>query len=122
MLAPDRHLPQMPLTEMENTTFSSLLIPGVLLSLFLGIYPIVVTFSLWNPPGWRWSQLLKPFNQTHGNWGGSVAVGLIALVWCLVQIQWISLGFLHAFIFGWGILILMRTPLPGVRQYCGRAF
>jgi hypothetical protein len=45
---------------------------------------------------------------------------VIAMVWIIVQIQWISLGFLHVFIFGWGVLIVLFTLLPSVRHYYQR--
>jgi hypothetical protein len=120
ILAPDGSLLKMPFSHLKNTPFSSFLIPGVLLLLFLGVYPLGVAYSLWKRPGWRWPAALNPFKGIHWSWADSLAAGVIALVWITVQIQWIQPGFLHAFIFGWGILILIVTLLPGVRQYYKR--
>ena len=47
LLAPDGSLIQMPFSHLENTPFADFFIPGLLLFLFLGIYPIVVGYSLW---------------------------------------------------------------------------
>ena len=70
LLAPDGHLLQMPFSHLKNTPFSSFLIPGLLLFLFLGVYPIAVAYSLWRRPAWRWPDALNPFKQLHYRHGG----------------------------------------------------
>ena len=120
VLAPDGHLLQMPFSHLKNTPFPDFFIPGLLLFLFLGAYPIAVAYSLWAQPAWRWPDALNPFKQSHWSWAGSLAAGVIAIVWIIMQVQWIPLGFLHIFIFGWGILILVVTGLPSVREYFRR--
>ena len=120
LLAPDGHLLQMPFSHLKNTPFPDFLIPGFLLFLFLGVYPMAVAYCLWKQPSWHWPNFLNPFKQTHWSWAGSLAAGVIALVWIIVQIQWIPVGFLHIFILVWGILILIFTLTPSVRQYYKR--
>jgi len=117
VIAPDGHLLQMPFSHLRNTPFSSFLIPGLLLLFFLGVYPLAVAYSLWKRPAWRWPDALNPFQQTHWSWAASLAAGVIAIIWIVVQIQWIPVGSLHIFIFGWGALILIVTLLPPVRRY-----
>jgi hypothetical protein len=92
--------------------------PGLLLFCFLGIYPLMIAYSLYKQPGWRWPQVLNPFKQIHWSWAGSISVGVITMIWIIVQIQWIPLGFLHIFVFAWGVLILIVTLSTGVRMYC----
>ena len=120
VLAPDGHLLQMPFSHLQNTPFADFLIPGLLLLLFLGVYPIAAAYSLCVQPAWRWPDALNPFKQVHWSWSGSLAAGVIAIIWIIVQVLWIPLGFLHIFIFGWGILILVVTLLPSVREYFRR--
>ena len=120
LLAPDGRLLQMPFSHLKNSPFSSFLIPGLLLFLFLGVYPMAVSYSLWKQPSWRWPDFLNPFKSTHWSWAGSLAAGVIAIIWIIVQIQWVPVGFLHIFILGWGILILIFTLIPSVRQYYKR--
>lgn len=117
VLRPDGHLLQMPFSYLENTPFPNFLIPGLLLFMFLGVYPLVVAYSLWKEPGWRWPNVLNLFKQTHWSWAASLATGVIAIIWIIAQIQWIPAGFLHVFIFSWAILILLVTLLPNVRRY-----
>ncbi|RPI90911.1 MAG: hypothetical protein EHM40_17195 [Chloroflexi bacterium] len=120
LLAPDGHLLQMPFSHLQNTPFPDFLIPGLLLFMFLGLYPIAVAYSLWKQPAWRWPDTLNPFKQIHWSWAGSLAAGVIAMIWIIVQIQWIPAGFLHIFIVSWGILILLVTLMPSVRRYYKR--
>ncbi len=117
IFAPDGSLLQMPLSQLRNAPFQNFLIPGILLFLFVGVYPLADAYSLWVRPAWRWPNSLNPFKDTHWSWAGSLAAGVIALVWILVQIQWIEVGALHVFIFAWGILILLAALLPRVRRY-----
>ena len=118
LIAPDGRLLQIPVSYLNNTPFHNFLIPGLLLFMFLGVYPMFIAFSLWKQPVWRRPDLLNPFKQYHWSWTGSLTAGVIAMIWILVQIQWIPVGFLHIFVFSWGVLILLVTLLPVVRRYC----
>lgn len=117
LLAPDGHLIQMPLSNLKNSPFTDFLIPGLLLFVFLGIYPVVIGFGLWNRPAWRLLNALNPFKRFHWSWAGSLAAGAIAMIWIVVQIQMVQLSFLHIFIFAWGAVLVLLTLLPKVRQY-----
>jgi hypothetical protein len=121
LLAPDGHLLQLPFSHLKNTPFPDFTIPGLLLTLFLGLYPLAGAYALWRKPAWRWPEFLNPFRRFHWSWVGSLAAGVIAVIWIIVQIQWIPIGFLHIFILTWGVLILIVALLPGVRRYCLRS-
>jgi len=117
IIAPDGHLIQMPLSNLGNSPFSDFLFPGVLLFLFIGVYPLVVACCLWKRPAWQWPDMLNPFKQFHWSWAGSLAAGVALIVWIIVQIQWIQVGALHIICLVWGVLILVITFLPSVRRY-----
>lgn len=118
ILAPDGHLIQMPMSNLERAPFTDFLVPGILLSLFIGIYPIVIAFAIWRLPSWAWPNALNPFKAIHWSWAGSLAAGVATIVWIVVQVQWIQFGALHAIVLIWGGLILLITLLPVVRTYC----
>jgi hypothetical protein len=117
LLAPDGHLIQMPLSNLKNTPFSDFLIPGLLLFIFVGIFPIAVAYSLWKRPAWRWPNILNPFKRIHWSWARSLAAGVIAMIWIAIQVQWLTVGLLHIIIFCWGALLLLVTSLPIIRRY-----
>jgi len=117
ILAPDGHLIRMPLSNLENAPFADYLVPGILLFVFIGVYPALVAYSLWKRPAWGWPNTLNPFKQFHWSWAASLAVSVILIIWIIVEVQFMTVGFLHVFYFAWGALILVVTLLRGVREY-----
>ncbi len=117
-VAPDGHLLQMPLDMLQHSPFPNFLIPGILLLLFLGIYPLAVAYSLWKCPPWGWPALLNPFRGIHWSWAGSLAAGVIVLVWIIVEMLMLrAIHFLHVLYFVWGILLVLLTLVPRVRRH-----
>lgn len=120
LLAPDGHLLGMPFSYVKNSPFPDFTIPGLLLTVFLGLYPLAAAYSLWKLPDWRWPEAINPLKKCHWSWAGSMVVGAIAVIWILVQIQWVRVGALHVFILSLGIVIVAVTLLRSVRAYCRR--
>jgi len=117
LLAPDGHLIHMPVSILKSSPFSDFLIPGMILFAFVGIFPMAVAYSLLKRPTWRWPNIINPFKQTHWSWASSLAAGVIVIIWIIVEIQFIPVGFLHILYLGWGVLLLLITLLPNVRRY-----
>jgi hypothetical protein len=117
LLVPDGHLIKMPINHLANSPFTDFFIPGLFLFTFLGIYPLVVAYSLWKIPAWRWPDSLNPFKQIHWSWAASLAAGVIVLIWITVEILWVPFGFVHILYLGWGVLLLFLTLLSIVRRY-----
>jgi hypothetical protein len=116
--APDGSIMQMPLSMLEYSPFSNYLIPGVILFTALGIYPIVVAYSLWRRPAWRWPEVLNPAKGMHWSWAASLAAGVILVIWIAVQVLLIrSVAFLHVLYFIWGWVLILLTLTAGVRRY-----
>ena len=119
--APDGHLIQMPQSMLRHSFFSNFLIPGLILCSLLGLFPLAVALSLWKRPSWRWPDTLNPFKETHWSWTGSLAAGVILLIWILVEVLLLrSLAFLHILYFIWGIALVVLTLAPSVRHYYNR--
>ena len=117
ILAPDGHLLRMPLSNLVNSPFPDFLIPGILLFVFIGIYPSVVAFSLWKQPAWRWPNYINPFKRFHWSWAASLAASLILIIWIITEVQFMKIGFLHVMYFGWGVAILLVTLLRDARDH-----
>jgi len=117
ILAPDGHLIRMPLSNLANSPFSDFFIPGVLLFVFIGLYPSAVAFSLWKRPAWRWPDAINPFKQFHWSWAAALAVGVILIIWIITEVQFMEIGLLHVMYFVWAALIVLVTLLPNVREY-----
>jgi hypothetical protein len=116
--APDGHLMQWSTDDLEGTPFSSYLIPGIILFIFIGIYPIFAGYSLLKRPAWSWPDLINPAKNMHWAWTLSWVAGVIMLIW--ISVETILLGyisFLQPFIAVYGIVIILLTLLPTVRRY-----
>jgi hypothetical protein len=115
--APDGHLIQLPLNLLANSPFTDFLVPGILLFVFIGVYPLVVAYSIWRRPGWHWPDTINPFGTFHWSWAASLAAAVALLVWITVQIQWVPIGFLHVLYLVWAAAILVIGLLPATRRY-----
>ena len=99
---------QMPLTMLQYSPFSNFLVPGMILLVLLGLYPMAVANALWRKPAWRWPDDLNQFKQMHWSWAASLSTGVILLVWITVQVLMLrSVAFLHVlyFVWGWALII-----------------
>lgn len=109
---------QMPVTWLEGTIFPDYLIPGLILTIVLGLGAFFVLASLIFLPEWGWAQRLNPVKGQHWAWSASAAFGAALMIWIVVQVLMIGLGaWLQPFYFGVGLAILLLTLAPSVRAY-----
>ena len=121
MISPDGSLMQMPLSVIEGAPFKGFFIPGLILFIFVGLFPSCVAYGLWKSPGWNWPNVINPFKKTHWSWAGSLASGVILSVWLTVELIWVSIGILHYIYYAWSGLIILLTLIPATRRFCMRA-
>jgi len=116
ILAPDGRLLRMPLEILDHSPFSNFLLPALLLFICLGVFPLVVGYSLWRQPAWRWPNWLNPFQRQHWSWAASLAVGVAVIIWITAQVFWVGLGWVHVLYLAWGGAIVALTLWPSVRR------
>jgi hypothetical protein len=119
--APDGHLLQFPVDQLEGSPFSNYLIPGIVLFTLVGVFPVFVGYGLLRQPGWTWPDAINPSKKMHWAWTAAWAVGVIMLIWIVVET--LSLGyisFLQPAIAIYGIIIIVLDLLPSVRRYYTR--
>ncbi|MCZ7602477.1 MAG: hypothetical protein C4543_01100 [Ignavibacteriales bacterium] len=97
---------QIPIEWLADSPFNNYLIPGIILFSFLGVIPFFVLFGLWRKRFWAWQ--------------GSLFIGVILIIWIIVEI--IIIGYQHnpplQFIYGLiGLLIITFTLIPNVKVY-----
>lgn len=103
--APDGHILKMPVSDLQGSPFADYLVPGLILLLVLGVFPLVVLAGLWRRRAWAWY--------------GSFAVGCGLVIWIAVEAMIISYSVLQPVFGTVGALIALATLLPSVRRYCG---
>jgi hypothetical protein len=116
-LGPDGHLVGFTQDVLEGSPFNSFLIPGIVLFLFVGVFPVITACGLIKPSIWKPLNVLNPFKARYWSWTASWAVGVIMLIW--ISVETILLGyisFLQPLIAGWALAILILTWLPPMRK------
>ena len=117
-LAPDGHLMQWSVEVLKGSPFSNFVIPGIILFVLIGVYPLFVGYGLLTRTAWNGPNVINPFKQFHWAWIASVVVGIIMLIWIGVETLLLGyISFLQPVIMVWGLLILVLPLIPANRQY-----
>ena len=117
-ISPDGALLGMSTDLLEDTPFSSYLVPSIVLFIFLGMFSVFAGYSLLRKLGWRWPDLLNPCKSYHWAWTAAWAEGVIILIWIAAETVFLGyITFLQPFIVGWGIVIIALALLPPIRRY-----
>jgi hypothetical protein len=99
---------QIPLEWLEGSPFHNYLVPGIVLLVILGIFPVVVFFGLFQNRQWAWHAALF------------TAIAL--LIWIIVEIMVIGyqaqppLQLIYGLV---GLFILVTVLLPQIRKHFG---
>ena len=96
----------------------SYFLPGLFLIFVMGLAPLLLTFGLIARPNWTWAESLFRWSNHHWSWTGTVALGIILLVW--LSIQGVLIGFrwpIQYVTAANGILILLFALVPSVKRY-----
>jgi hypothetical protein len=116
-LAPDGHLMQWSPADLAGSPFINYLIPGIILFIFIGVFPFIVSLGLMMP-GWKGLNFLNPFKAHYWPWTASIAAGVILLIWIITETAMLGyISFLQPVMGAWGILILLLTTVPSIRKY-----
>ena len=117
-LSPDGDMIKMSVDMLEHSPFSNFLIPGIVLFLFVGVFPLMVVYGLTKKPDWKWPNTLNPSKNYHWAWAATWATGLIMLIWIGVETLMVGyVSFLQPLIAVWGFIIIVLSLIPRVKTY-----
>jgi hypothetical protein len=122
MFRPDGSILHMPLSALSESTFSSYLVPGLILFFVLGVFP-VITFllMLWQPES-GFLEALNIYPDRYVGWMFSLFIGIGLIIWMYVELVQIGYGsVVQTIYFLLGLMILVLTLTPGVMSYYERA-
>jgi hypothetical protein len=109
---------KLPITLLEGTMFSSYLIPGIILFLLLGFFPLFLIFPLIFKPNWPIINGLNIYKSYHWAWTYSLYSSIILIIWINVQMMILGTGSVMQGTFGLlGIFILITSLTPGTKRY-----
>lgn len=108
----------LPITLLEGTIFNSYIIPGVVLFLLLGFFPLFLIFPLILKPNWPIIDGLNIYKGYHWAWTYTIYTAIMLIIWINVQMMILGTGSIIQGAFGLvGVLILILALSPGVKRY-----
>ena len=117
ILSPDGSLLQMDEGWLELIPFHNFLIPGIILFVTLGLFPLVALLGLFSQKNNHLLNLLNIFKDKHWGWTYSIYTGIISIIWIIVQ-QFLTEYFvLQPVISFVGISIIILCLLPRVQKF-----
>jgi len=108
---------QFPEGSLADTPFTDYFIPGILLTVFIGLLPLTAWFALWKKPHSGFLEGINPFPKRHWSWTLALISGFGLMIWILVQITMVPYFFLQPTLLSWAIAIVLFCFAPGVRAY-----
>lgn len=109
-----RLLGRLPLSILKNSPFSNFLVPGIILFLVLGIFPIVTIWALIKKPIVPFAEYFNLFKDMHWSWSYSIYCAFAVIIWIQVETYFIQgVGWLQML---YSIPMLIVALLPSIRN------
>ena len=116
LLAPDGSLLGLQAGWLAHSPFRNYFIPGMLLLLFNGIFPLFVFTGLIRRPRWAFADVLNIYRDRHWAWTYSLFAGIISIAWITVQQVMTNYFWIQPVIIATGLLIIICTMMPRVMK------
>lgn len=102
----------------HNMVFSNFLVPGIILLVVFGIFPVFIAYCLLKKPRLRLFEKLNLITDHYFAWTFSIYIGVGLIIWINVQLLMIESSSLLQSIYSfYGVLIICVSLLPGVRKH-----
>jgi hypothetical protein len=103
---------------LDDTIFHSFIIPGIILFLFLGFFPLFLIFPLIFKPNWSIINRLNIYKGYHWAWTYTIYTAIMLIIWIDVQVMILATGSLIQGIFGlFGVFMLIVALMPRVKRF-----
>jgi hypothetical protein len=121
LIAPPDSKMRLPEEMIERIPFDSTIIPGLILLVFLCLFPAIVFIGLVAQPDWKWCEKLNLYSDKKWPWTFSVYFGIILIGWIIIQEALIGGGnFMQTAYISLGLAILIVSLLPEVMRSFSR--
>lgn len=117
ILDPSGKLLEIPQFFLVDTPFKTYLVPGLILFILLGLFPLLSLYGLIARPKIKFLDIINIYKQQHWGWTYSLYTGIMLVIWMDVQIFWIGhSASLQSYFAFTGIIIIILALLPGVQK------
>jgi hypothetical protein len=100
-----------------DTPFRNYLVPGIILLVFNGIFPLLALIGLLFKPKWKWANVFNIYKNRYWGWTYSLYSGLILITWITVELFVTQYFWLQPVLILLGLLIIVFTLLPRVIKF-----
>lgn len=116
IFSPDGSLLGMEPGWLKNTPFNDFMIPGILLTIFMGIFPLVALAGLIWENCCPWLNVLNIYRDKTWGWTFSLYCGIMCITWIIVQQLIAEYFILQPIISSVGLTIIILSLLPGIQK------
>lgn len=114
---PDGSALGIPLSMLDGSPFHNFLIPGIILSVVLGVLPLIAAIGLMFSGKWYWMGICNIYSHRHWAWTYALYTGLGLIIWITVQHMYIGYSILQTIYQSLGIAIVVFALMPRVMKY-----
>jgi hypothetical protein len=110
---------KLPIKLLDGSIFPNYMIPGIILFLLLGFFPLFLVYPLLFKPKWKFVNRLNIYQGYYWAWTYTIYTAIMLMIWINLQMMMIGTGSIMQGTFGMiAIIILILTLMPRVkRQY-----
>ena len=107
----------LPLSILKDSPFDDFLIPGMILFLVLGVFPIFIVYALIKKTNSTFADRLNLFLDMHWAWTFSIYIAFALIIWIQVETIYIQgVGWLQTFYMLYAIPMIICALLPQTRK------
>lgn len=118
VIDPSGELMKMPLTLLEHSPFESYLIPGLILFIAIGVFPLLTALALVKKPQIESANAFNLFLDKHWSWAYSIYLGFVLIIWITIEAFFLKeMIHIHVGYIFLGLAIQAVTLLPSVQKY-----
>lgn len=118
ILYPEGDFFEIPTEVLNDSPFDNFLIPGIILLVLLGLFPLFVFITLILKPDWHWVNRFNVYSHHHFSWTFALYSSIILVLWMNFQFMFIGCGDIIQTIYSFiGIGMIMLTLVPSVIRY-----
>ena len=117
MIEPDGSIMQMPLSWLQPSPFDDYFIPGLILAVVLGLFPVFIVYGLLFMPKWNFRHL-NVYPRRHWSLTFALYLGIMLVCWINVQLLMVQQYFwLQPVMALTGLLIIVTSLAPRLIAY-----
>lgn len=118
IISPSGRLFGMPLSMLKNSPFNNFLLPGIILIIVLGIFPVALTVVLVKKPANKIAELFNFYKDMYWGWTYSIYTAFALIIWIQVEMTFLrAVHWSHSLYMFLAIAILFVALLPQVRNH-----